>query len=123
MAEKFGLEQALADRTHVDGEEYLSRPRGHRVQPPRDEFLAGAILAEDEHVGVGRRRALMSGLTAPDAWRNASLARRSVAVSLRLRRNSTPVDTVATTFSFCQGLVTKSVAPSFIASTALSTLP
>jgi hypothetical protein len=32
--------------------------RGHRVQPPRDEFLAGAILAEDKHVGVGRRRAL-----------------------------------------------------------------
>jgi hypothetical protein len=53
MAEEFGLEQGLADRTHIDGKEDLLRARGHRVQAPGDEFLAGAVLAEDQHVGVG----------------------------------------------------------------------
>jgi len=48
---------------------------------------------------------------------------RKVCVSFRLRRSSTAVDTVATTFSFCQGLAMKSVAPRFMASTAVFKLP
>ena len=48
---------------------------------------------------------------------------RSTVDSRRLWRSLTAAETVAVTFSFCQGLAMKSVAPRFIASTAVLTLP
>ena len=106
------------------------------VDLARHQLLAGAVLAEDEHVGVGRRRlAARSDTVAhrPATCRGSRLAGRSVsagnsrfcrlrlAASRRLARSFTAARTVATSFSFCQGLATKSDAPRFIASTAVST--
>ncbi len=49
VAEELGLEQGLGDRTAVDRDEGLRRPRALRVDRARDELLAGAGLAADQH--------------------------------------------------------------------------
>ena len=56
VAEQLALEHALGEPARVDGDERPRRARRRGVQPARDELLAGAVLAGDEHVRVGRRR-------------------------------------------------------------------
>jgi hypothetical protein len=56
VAEQQVLEDLLRERGAVEG---VERPLGALallVQGARDELLAGAALAEDEHRGVGRAR-------------------------------------------------------------------
>ena len=55
VAEQLGLEQRLGDRAAVDGDERLVGARRQVVQRARDQLLAGAALAGDEHRGLGRR--------------------------------------------------------------------
>src|SRR6185436_20444014 len=49
-----GLEQVLGDGPAVDADEGALGPRGAVVDLPRDQLLAGAGLAGDEHGDVGR---------------------------------------------------------------------
>ena len=54
VAEELALEDAFRHAAGIDDDH---RPRGaarHRVQRPRDDALAGAVLAEHEDVGVRR---------------------------------------------------------------------
>src|SRR5436189_160216 len=52
VAEQLALEHARGDRAAVDMEERAGGARGSRVDGARDETLAGAALAEDEHARV-----------------------------------------------------------------------
>ena len=56
MPEEFRLEQGLRDGAHVDAQEHPIGALRQPMQLARDKFLAGAVLAEDQHVRVGRRR-------------------------------------------------------------------
>jgi hypothetical protein len=58
VAEELALEQVLRDRGAVDRDEALAAARRLRVQVARQDLLAGARLAEEQHRGVGRRHAL-----------------------------------------------------------------
>ena len=49
VAEEFGLEQLLRDRTTVDGDERLRAARRDIVDRTRHQFLAGARLALHQH--------------------------------------------------------------------------
>ena len=57
VAEEFGFEQVLRDRRGVDGDEGTGGARTVAVQRARDEFLAGARLAGDQHGRVRLREA------------------------------------------------------------------
>ncbi|MNQ85387.1 hypothetical protein D3C85_1005480 [compost metagenome] len=54
VAEKFGLDQGFRDRCAVDRDQRRLGAAGKVVQGARDQFLAGAGLALDQHGGVGR---------------------------------------------------------------------
>ena len=56
VAEELGLEQILRDRRGVDRDERLGGARAVPMQCARDQFLAGARFAGDEHRGVGLRQ-------------------------------------------------------------------
>ena len=56
VAEQLGLEQVLRDRRGVDRDERPGRARAVPVQRARDELLAGARLAGDEHRRVRLRQ-------------------------------------------------------------------
>ena len=89
------------------------------------DLLARAILAEDEDVRIGRRGALDELADALASGASASsLARpRSMRASIRLRRSTAALLTVASSRSLLHGLATKSLAPALIASTARDTPP
>ena len=55
VAEQLGLEEGLGDGAAVDRDERALRARRAAVDLPRDDLLAGAGLAGDEHRDVGRR--------------------------------------------------------------------
>ncbi len=52
VAEQFGFEEVLGNRRRVDGDERLVGPRAVAVQGARDQFLAAARFAGDQHGGV-----------------------------------------------------------------------
>ena len=58
VAEQLGLEQVLGDRRAVDRDERPVGARAERVQRAREQLLAGAALAFEQHRRVGRRRAV-----------------------------------------------------------------
>ena len=58
VAEDFALEQRLGNRGAVDGDERKAGARAQLVDGLRDQLLAGARLAGDEHRRRGRRRLL-----------------------------------------------------------------
>ncbi len=71
MAEQLGFEQGLGGRAEVDRDQRLAAPARQAMDFAGDDFLAGAILAEDQDIGVGRRRALDQR---PDALHRFGLA-------------------------------------------------
>ena len=56
VAEQLALDQLLGNRGAVDLDERPGAPTAQRVDAARDELLAGAVLAVDQHAAVGRRR-------------------------------------------------------------------
>src|SRR6185295_16294178 len=58
VAEQLGLEQRLGDRAAVDRDERAVAPTRPAVHGTRDELLAGAALAFDQHGGVRLRDTL-----------------------------------------------------------------
>ena len=58
VAEQLRLEQRLGNRRAVDRDERSVGARAQRVQRAREQLLAGAALAFEEHGRVGRRRAM-----------------------------------------------------------------
>ena len=56
MAEQLAFEQILGDRAEIDRDQDLVGAARPAVELARDQLLAGAVLAEDQDVGVGRRR-------------------------------------------------------------------
>ncbi len=62
MAEQFAFHHGLGQRTGVDGDEGPVAAAGQIVQGAGDHFLAGAGLAEDQHVGgdAGKRADLLA---------------------------------------------------------------
>ena len=53
VAEQFGFEQGLAGRAEVDRDHRLVGTARQAMDLARDDFLARAVLAEDQHIGVG----------------------------------------------------------------------
>ena len=49
VTEELGLEQLARDRGGIEGDERAARSRAVSMQRPRDQLLAGARLAGDEH--------------------------------------------------------------------------
>src|SRR5262249_29204762 len=58
MTEQFALEQRFRERRAVDGHEWPVGPRTGGVDRARNQFLASAALAENQHRRVSRRDAL-----------------------------------------------------------------
>ena len=56
VAEQLALDQLLGDRRAVDLDEGPAAAPAQRVDAARHQFLARAVLAEDQHPAVGRRR-------------------------------------------------------------------
>ena len=54
VTEQLALDQALGQCGHVDRHERPERAMGLQVQRARDELLAGAALAQQQHGAVGR---------------------------------------------------------------------
>jgi len=54
VAEQLGVDQRLAEGTAVDGDERPAAFAG-LVHPPRQQLLAGAGLADDQHAGLRAR--------------------------------------------------------------------
>ena len=54
VAEELGFEQGLGDGTAVDGDEGCGGARAGAVDCARQQFLAGAAVAADEHARVRR---------------------------------------------------------------------
>ena len=132
VAEELALDELLGDRGAVDLDEGLVLAARVLVERAGDELLARAALAGDEH---RRRRvgdALEDGVELGDArWSVADDAearapRRRTPASRRRRASSRVFSALATiwrTSSLSNGLVTKSNAPLFSASTAVSIVP
>ncbi len=57
MAEQLAFEQLRRQRAQIDAQEHFRRPLRAAMDLARDQFLAGSVLAKDEHVRIGRRRA------------------------------------------------------------------
>jgi hypothetical protein len=57
MAEHFRLEDRFGDAAHVDLDQWPVGACRVGMQQARDDALAGAVLAQDEHVGIGGRDA------------------------------------------------------------------
>src|SRR5262249_46466901 len=72
MAEQFALDETLRNRRTIDRHERRTPSRGFEVNRPRDQVLAGAALAQEQHGGiVGHAPAdqfvnLLHRRTAPD---------------------------------------------------------
>ncbi len=66
MAEQLRLDGALRHRAAVDGDEGVAAPRAALVDGPGDQVLAGAGLAEQQHVGLHLADALDHGGEALD---------------------------------------------------------
>jgi hypothetical protein len=80
VAEQLRFEQVFGNRGAVDGDERSVVARAERVQRPREQLLAGAALALEQHRRVGGRRAvqrlrhlLQLGVVPDDERRAAAL--------------------------------------------------
>ena len=78
MAEEFAFEKRFRHGAEVDGDERLLRPARLAMDLARDEFLAGAVLAEDQDIGIGGCR--------PRDERQHALHRRRIAEQGRTPR-------------------------------------
>jgi hypothetical protein len=58
VAEQLALDQVLRNRPAIDRNERPLAPPTRLVDRVRDQLLAGAVLAENQHGRVGRRHAL-----------------------------------------------------------------
>jgi hypothetical protein len=58
VPEQLGIEQAFGDGAEIHRDQLLARPARAAVEFACDQFLAGAVLAEDQDVGISRPRAL-----------------------------------------------------------------
>ena len=67
VTEDLALEQRLGNRGAVDRHERKRRAGAELVNGLRDQLLAGARLAPDQHRGVGRRRLFDHAVDAADA--------------------------------------------------------
>ena len=56
VAEELALEHALRKRARVDSDQRALCARRKRMEGLRDNFLARAVLAGDQDVGIRRRR-------------------------------------------------------------------
>ena len=123
MAEQFGFEHAVSLTAPRSTDTIGAAARRDRaVQLARHQFLAGAILAENQDIGVGRRSALDQRLDAlciaarigrasafrPAAW-PVSMTRPALRPWLRGATGAAkrPTMTVATSRSLLHGLATK----------------
>jgi hypothetical protein len=79
VSKELALEDPFGKTTGVDGDERLARAWRCGVQPPRDDLLAGAVVAGDEHVRVGRRDLLEESADRLHRARFAEHRRKSVA--------------------------------------------
>ena len=63
VAEEFAFEQRFGERGAVHGDERVLAAAAAEVDRPGDDFLAGAVFAEDQHrqIGVGDACALSRG--------------------------------------------------------------
>ena len=86
VAEQLAFEDALGQAAGVDRDQRARGAQRDRVQRLRDQSLAGAVLAGDEDVGVGRARRARSR-RAPGAWPPIA---RSVAESARRAARGSP---------------------------------
>ena len=134
VAEQLGFEQGLGGRAEVDRDHRVGASPRQSVDFARDDLLAGAVFAEDQDIGIGRRGAVDER---PHALHRRRLAKqrgfgrgansearpRSVRASIRLRRSAAALRTVAASRSLLHGLATKSLAPALSASTATETAP
>jgi len=96
MAEQLARHQWFGDRADVHAEEHVRRARGLAMDGARDELLAGAVLAQDEDVRVGRRGFAISACTrriAGESPSSSSTPRLVSAASTRLARLSSVAST------------------------------
>ena len=77
VAEELGLEQRLGNRRAVDRDEGPVGPRAQRVQRAREELLAGAALAFEQHGRVGRRGAMQGADTCRSDGSSPMMLRRA----------------------------------------------
>ena len=68
MAEHLRLEHRLRDAAHVDLDEACLGTPGGIVQQARDDALAGAVLAEDQHVRIRRSDPCKAFKQASHGW-------------------------------------------------------
>ena len=103
VAEQLALQQVERDGRAVELDEGAPAARAELVDRPRDQLLAGARLAQEQHRGIGRRHALdllerpLQGPAGPDDLREPRVVARSIAVARcrysshgDLRRGSAP---------------------------------
>ena len=127
VAEELGLGETLGNRRGVERDEMLIVARAVVVNRPRDQLLAGAGLALDQHRAVHRRdelerredaahrRAAADDVVEAEAvWSWA----RSSAFSCRSCRCSMPARSTRESCASWNGLIRKSMAPRLIAVTA-----
>src|SRR4029450_564912 len=72
VAEELGLDQLTRDRGSIDRDAGPSAARRQLVDRPRDELLAGAALARDEHGDVRRCDLLDDGVDLEHLLRDAA---------------------------------------------------
>ena len=129
VAEQLRFEQRLGDRAAVDGDERLVAPRARAVDRAREQLLAGAGLAVDQHarVRVGDQARLPQQILHPRTAGDdpgAPLARHVA----RSRSAQSPA-TRSAAATFCSsswlsnGLVRKPNTPRCVAATASGIVP
>ena len=130
VPEELRFDQLLGNRRAVHLDEPLAAAQAVAMDRARDQLLAGAALALQQHGRVGRRRAL-DGI--PDLAQRrssrrpsgAALRRRAGAIRFssdsRVRSRAFLIET--SSFSLDGGFSMKSKAPALVASTAVLTVP
>ena len=83
MAEKFALDEVFRDGGAIELDERGAGARALAVERARDQFLAGAALAGDQHGGLGAAR--LCGSTARKFLHGGALAQQFVAAFVLLR--------------------------------------
>jgi hypothetical protein len=75
MTEQLGFEQSLGNGAEIDRDQHLVGAARAAVELARDQLLAGAVLAQDQHVRLRRRGALDQRIDAGDGRRAAEQRR------------------------------------------------
>ena len=55
VPEQFAFEQVFSQSGAIDGHEGTGRPQAVAMHRAGDQLLAGSALAQDQHIGIGRR--------------------------------------------------------------------